>query len=103
MRYALRAIAILTGFATAFIAAATVAYARIVSSDPPVVPGRYNRFPGGEAAVPSPSTAELPLWQFLAFVALAVLMAVAIVALGYSLSHSRMSGRARRSQQPLTH
>ena len=58
MRYALRAIAILTGFATGFIAAATVAYARIVSSDPPVVPGRYNRFPGGEAAEPGTGSGD---------------------------------------------
>jgi hypothetical protein len=108
MRHARRAIAILIGFATGFIATATVAYAALTVNDPavapaaPKVPGFYNHFPGGEAAVPSTSAvgtsaAGLPLWQFLGFVALVVLTAVAIVGLGYSLSHSR------RSQQPLTH
>jgi hypothetical protein len=114
MRHARRAIAILAGFAAGFIATATVAYAEVTALDPAVAPadphemagfynsfpGFYNYFPGGEAAIPStPSTsaAGLPLWQFLAFVALVVLTAVAIVGLGYSLSHSR------RSQQPLTH
>jgi hypothetical protein len=90
MRYALRAIAILTGFATGIIAAATVADARMVSGDPAVVPG-------------NPSAAGLPLWQFLAFVALVVLLAVAIGVLGYSMRHSGSPGLSRRSQQPLTH
>lgn len=90
MRYARRLIAILVGFAAAFIATATVAYAALAAKhpavapfDPQEMPGSYNHFPGGEAARPSTlstSVAGLPLWQFLAFVALVVLTAVAIVA-----------------------
>ena len=114
MRHARRAIAILIGVATGFIATATVAYASLTVRDGAVAPiqlhkrpSYYNQFPGGEAAVPStsaaglpaagPTAAGLPLWQFLALVALMVLTAVAVVGLGYSLSHSQ------RSQQPLTH
>jgi hypothetical protein len=110
MSYARRAIAILIGFATGFIATATVAYASLTVRDAAVapiqlhkMPSYYNQFPGGEAAVPSTSAAGLPLWQFLAFVALGVLLAVAIVGLGYSLSHSRRSHPSPRSRQPLPH
>ena len=101
MRLARRAIAILTGFATGFIAAATVAYAAVAPIDsavapynPHEMPGFYNNY---QHVAPSTSAAGLPLWQLLAFVALGVLMAVAIVGLGYSLSHSRRS----ESSQPL--
>lgn len=90
MRYARRVIATLTGFATGFIAAATVAYA-----DP------HDLNPGVAPAAPSASAAGQPLWQFLAFVALAILVAAAIAALGYSLSHARRSEPSPRSQTPL--
>ena len=106
MRHLRRAIAILAGFATGFIAAATAAYATVVVSndpaaapvDPHEMPGFYNQFPG---VAPSTSAAGLPLWQLLAFVALGVLMAVAIVGLGYSLSHSLRSQPSSSSQTPL--
>jgi hypothetical protein len=110
MRHASRAIAILIGFATGFIATSTVAYAAVVADGPAgapagphELPGYYNYFPGGEAAVPPATAPGLPLWQLLALVALMILMAVAIVGLGYSLSHSRRSQRSPRSQQPLPH
>jgi hypothetical protein len=107
MRHARRAIAIVIGFATGFIATATVAYAALTASDPAVVPADPHEMPGfynqNPVITSSTSAAGLPLWQFLAFVALMVLTAVAIVGLGYSLSHSRRSGLSRRSQQPLPH
>jgi hypothetical protein len=86
MRHARRAIAILIGVATGFIATATVAYASLTVRDPAVAP----------ADLTSTSAAGRPLWQILAFVALGVL-AVVIVGMGYSRS------RSRRSRQPLTH
>jgi len=102
MRHARRAIAILTGLATGFIATATVAYAAVAPIDsavapynPHEMPGFYNNY---QHVAPSTSAAGLPLWQLLAFVALGVLMAAAIVGLGYSLSHSR---RSESSQPPL--
>jgi hypothetical protein len=104
MRLARRAIAILTGFATGFIAAATVAYAAVAPIDSAVVP---NPPPVGDQwwnaapATTSTSAAGLPLWQLLAFVALGVLLAVVIVGLGYSLSHSQRSQPSPRSQTPL--
>ena len=118
MRVARRAIAILTGFATGFIAAATVAYAAVapigsaVVPNPPLVPNPPhvgdqlwnvvgNQWWNVAPATTSTSAAGLPLWQFLAFVALVVLMAVAIVGLGYSLSHSQWSQPSSRSQTPL--
>jgi hypothetical protein len=88
MRLARRAIAIVTAFATGFIAGATAAYATVeVPRDSAVAP-----------VGPSTSALGLPLWQLLAFVALGVLLAVAIVGLGHSLSHSR---RSESSQPPL--
>jgi hypothetical protein len=101
MRHARRAIAILTGFATGFIATATVAYAAVAPApgDPHEMPGFYNNYQD----VASPSAAGLPLSQLLAFVALAVLLAAAIGGLSYSLGHSRRMGPSRRSQQPLPH
>ena len=96
MRHARRAIAILTGFATGFIAAASVAYAAVLPSPPLVGDQWWNAAP----ATPSTS-AGLPPWQFVAFVALGVLIAVAIVGLGYSLSHSLRSQPSSRSQTPL--
>ena len=99
MRHARLAIAILTGLATGFIATATVAYAAVAPTDSAVVPvdphempGFYNNY---QHVAPSTSAAGLPLWQLLAFVALGVLMSVAIVGLGYSLSQSRRSASSR--------
>jgi mannose/fructose/N-acetylgalactosamine-specific phosphotransferase system component IIC len=79
MRHVRRAIAILIGFAAGFVATASVAYASLTTSDPAVAPADPGR----------------PLWQILAFAALGVLLAVAIVGLGYSRS------RSRKSQTPL--
>lgn len=79
MRYVRRLIAILTGLATWCVAAATVAYAR--------------PDPGGGVVIRTPSEAVVavgtPLWQVLAMVTLGILLAVAIVGLGYSLMHRR--------------
>jgi mannose/fructose/N-acetylgalactosamine-specific phosphotransferase system component IIC len=88
MRHARRAIAIFTVFATGFIAAATAAYATV----------EVPRDSSGAPVAPSTSAVGLPLWQLLAFAALGVLLAVAIVGLGYSRSHSR---RSKSSQAPL--
>jgi|BarGraNGADG00212_1021973.scaffolds.fasta_scaffold302466_1 hypothetical protein len=96
MRHARRYIgtftATLIALATWCIATTTTAYAM-----------RPAQVGGGDVAPAAPSTsaAGLPLWQFLAFVALGVLMAVAIVGLGYSLSHSRRSQLSPREQTPL--
>ena len=89
MRHARRYIATLTALASWCIATTTTAYAM-----------RPAPLSGGDVAPATPSTsaAGLPLWQLLAFVALGVLMAVAIVGLGYSLSHSR---RPQSSRSPL--
>ncbi|HEY5248094.1 MAG TPA: hypothetical protein VIJ15_06540, partial [Dermatophilaceae bacterium] len=48
-----------------------------------------------------PGSSGTPLWQFVALVALGVLLAVAIVGMGYSLSHSRRSQPSPRSHAPL--
>jgi hypothetical protein len=93
MTHARRLIAILIGCATWCIASTTVAYASMLPDPLPGVP------PG----LTSPGSSETPLWRFLAFVALVVLAAVAIVGLGYSLSRSRRSQPSPRSQQPLPH
>jgi hypothetical protein len=87
MRHTRRLIAILIGRAAWCIAASSVAYA-IVVDDP------------GPAAIPvdtSPGSSGKPLWQILAFVALGVLLAVAIVGLGDSRSRSRKSQTPTRS------
>lgn len=111
MRHQRRAIAILAGFTTWCIAAATVAYAKGVPDPHPVisvVPQSSGSAPlvgdqwwNDAPAAPSTSAAGLPLWQFLAFVALGVLLAAAIVGLGYALSHSRWAEHSPRSQPPL--
>jgi hypothetical protein len=85
MRHTRRLIAILIGCATWCLASSSVAYAKIVDD-----PG-----PAGIPVVTSPGSSGTPLWQILAFVALGVLLAVAIVGLGYSRS------RSRKSQTPL--
>jgi hypothetical protein len=101
MRHARRAIAILIGFATGFIATATVAYASLTARDPAVAPANPHEVPGFynsyQHVASSTSAAGRPLWQILAFVALGVLLAVAIVGLGYSRSHSRKSQTPLRS------
>jgi hypothetical protein len=111
MRLARRAIAILAGFATWCIAAATVAYARGVPDPHPVIsvvpqssggaPLVGDQWWNDAPAATSTSATGLPLWQLLALVALAALLAVAIVGLGYSLSHSRWAEQSRRPQPPL--
>jgi hypothetical protein len=106
MRYARRAIAILTVFATGFIAAATAAYAKGVP-DPqvakpvPTAPLVGDQWFNDPVSVHTTSAAGLPVWQLLTFVALAVLMAGAIVGLGYAISHSRRSHPSPTSQHPL--
>jgi heme/copper-type cytochrome/quinol oxidase subunit 2 len=79
MRHVRRAVAILISFATGLIATATVAHAALTVSDPAVAP-----------ADPA-STSGVSLWLVLALVALVVLIAAAIVRLGYSRSHSESS------------
>jgi hypothetical protein len=91
MRHARRLIAILIGCATWCLAASSVAYAKIVD----------DVGPAGIPAGSSPESSGMPLWQFLAFMALGVLLAVAIAGLGYSLSHSRRSEPSPRSQTSL--
>ena len=91
MRHTRRLIAILIGCAAWCIASTTVAYA-VMLPDPA---------PAGIPAVTSPGSSGRPLWQIFVFVALGVLLAVAIVGLGYSLSHSRRSESSPRSQTPL--
>jgi hypothetical protein len=90
MRHTRRLIAILIGSATWCIASTTVAFAAMLHDPVP-----------GTLVVTSPGSNGTPLWQFLAFVVLGVLLAVAIVGLGYSLSHSRRSEPSPRSQTPL--
>jgi hypothetical protein len=88
MAHARRLVAILIGCATWCIASTTVAYA-VMLHDP---------VPAGTLVVTSPESSGLPLWQIIAFVALGVLLAVAVVGMGYSLSHSRRSQPSARSQ-----
>jgi hypothetical protein len=108
MRHARRFIASLTGVAVWGIAAATVAYATMLPDPNPVLsvvaPSSGGAPPVGDAwrnaapAAPVTRAAGTPLWQFLAYGALGVLLAVAIVGLGYSLSHSRRSEPSTRSR-----
>jgi len=108
MNPARRLIAIVISCATWTVAAATVAVAKGTPDFHPVITGSSETAPlvgdqwWNDAPVASSTSATgLPLWQFLAFVALGVLLAVAIVGLGYSLSHSQRSQRSSRSQTPL--
>jgi len=91
MRHVRRLIAVLVGCAAWCMVATPVAYA-VMLHDP---------VPAGSTVVTSPGSSGTPLWQSLAFVALGVLLAVAIVGLGYSFSHSRTSEPSPRSQTPL--
>ena len=68
-------------------ASTTVAYASMLHDPVPVRPPDLTL----------PGSSGTPLWQFVALVALGVLLAVAIVGMGYSRS------RSQRSHQPLTH
>jgi hypothetical protein len=83
MRYTRRLIAILTAFATWCVASASVAYAM----RPPDPVG------GGGAAPPSSSSTSssvgTPLWKFVAFAALVVLLVLAVAGLISSLRHAR--------------
>jgi len=87
MQYVRRFIAIISGIAAWCIATTTTAYALIPD---PADSG------GGVASTPTP--AGTPLWQVLAYWAFGILLAVAIVGLGYSLSHSRRSAASTRSR-----
>jgi len=100
-----RLITIVISCATWIVAAATVAVAKgtpdlhpVIARSPQTAPLVGDQWWNAAPVAPSTSATGLPLWQFLALVALAVLMAVAIVGLGYSLSHSR---RSESSQPPL--
>jgi hypothetical protein len=93
MTHARRLIAILIGCATWCIASTTVASATML----------HDPVPAGPPVVTSPGSSGTLLWQFLAFVVLGVLPAVAIVGLGYSLSHSRRSEPSLRSPAPRSH
>ena len=79
MRHARRVTAILIGCAAWCIASTTVAYAAML----------HDPVPASTRVVTSPTSGGAPIWQFVAFVALGVLLAVAIVGLGYSRSHPR--------------
>jgi hypothetical protein len=90
MLHVRRLVAISIGCATWCTAAATVADAKGVPDPHPVLT----------------SSAGTPMWEFLAYVALGVLVPVAIVGLGHSLSHSQRLDRQRsqpsqRSQPPM--
>ena len=91
MRHARRLIATLIGCAASCIASTTVAYAAML----------HDPVPGSTLVVTSPKSNGAPLWQFLALVALGALLAVAMVGLGYSLSHSRRSQPSPSSQTAL--
>lgn len=90
MFHARRLAAIVLGCAVWCVAAATAVQAKGVPDPHPV----------------TTSAAGTSTWQFLAFVALSVLLAVAIVGLGHSLSQRQRLGapqrseRSRRSQPP---
>jgi len=106
MRHARRFVAILAGVAGECIAAATVAYAKGVPDPHPVfsvvapssggAPLVGDQWWHDAPAASITSAAGTPLWQFLAYGALGVLLAVAIIGLGSSLSHSRRSERSTR-------
>jgi hypothetical protein len=85
MRHTRRLIAILVSCATWCIAASSVAYALTTDNS-------------GRVAVTSSGSAGTPLWEFLAFVALGVLLVVAIVGLGITLKRPRRSEPSPRSQ-----
>jgi hypothetical protein len=86
MRHVRLFIACLTGIAALCIATTTTAYATRLPD------------PGGVASTPPPPPHSVTsIWQFLAYGAVGVLLAVATVGLGYSLSHSRKQAPSTRS------
>ena len=87
MRHTRRLFAILLSCATWCIAASSVAYAAKVPASGEV---------GSVVVTPSGSTAT-PLWEFLGLVALGVLITVAIVGLGITLSHPQRSQPSARA------
>ena len=88
MHHVRRLIAVLIGSVASLVTAATVANAQTLP-----VPG------GADASVvASTANAATPFWEFVGLVALGVLMAVAIVGLGYALSHSRRPEASQQSQ-----
>jgi len=88
MHFLRRLTAVLIGSVASLIAAATVANAQIL-------PDPVGTDVSGAA---SPASAATPFWEFVGLVALGVLMAIAIVGLGYALSHSRRPETSQRSQ-----
>jgi hypothetical protein len=91
MTHARRLIATLIGCAAWCLASTTVASASML----------HDPVPKGPPALASPGSGGAPLWQSPVLVALGVLLAVAIVGMGYSISHSRKSERSPRSHAPL--
>lgn len=90
MRQARRVIAILVSCATWCLAASSAAFAMLT------VPQ------GGSTSAPAATIATgTSLWAFLGLVALEVLMAVAIVGLGFSLSRAPRPQTPRDSQPSL--
>jgi hypothetical protein len=92
MHHVRRWIAILITSLASLTAAATVAYAQL----PPDLVGNDT-----SAGISTSESAGTPVWEFLGLVAVGVLLAVAIVGLGYSLSHSRKSDHS--GSQPAQH
>ena len=87
MRHLRRLIAIFIGCATWCIAAASVASARVVD----------DVGPAGIPAGTAPVSSGTPLWETLAFVALGILLVVAIAGLFYSRTRSRKTPTPLRS------
>ena len=88
MHFVRRLTAVLSCSFASLIAAATVANAQVLHD--PV---------GTDASgAASSASAATPFWEFVGLVALGVLMAIAIVGLGYALSHSRRPETSQRSQ-----
>lgn len=85
MRHVRRFIVIITGVAAWCLAATTTAYAKV--PDP-----IYDRVP----SAPTPTSTGTPLWQVFAYWALGILLAVAVVGLGYALSQTRRSEPSTR-------
>ena len=88
MHHLRRLIAVLIGSVASLIAAASVASAQIL----------HDPVGAGVSGAASSASAATPFWEFIGLVALGVLMAVAIVGLGYALSHSRRPEASQRSQ-----
>ncbi len=92
MHHLRRLIAILITSLASLTAAATVAYAQL----PPDLVGNDT-----STGISTSASAGTPVWEFLGLVAIGVLLAVAIVGLGYALSHSRKSEQS--DSQPALH